>query len=106
MVSNHWFEGELLAYKLDIQMVGNVWDLEALLFCQTLVEESVSSPIEGNTSFTMRVAYDHRFAVMWVFHFVLVTCVALAEDDDILVWYARFHEFAMMLGIYICPPNA
>jgi hypothetical protein len=32
--------------------------------------------------------------------------VALNDDDDILVWYNRFHDFAMMLGIYLCPPNA
>jgi len=32
--------------------------------------------------------------------------VALGDNDDILVWYTHLREFAMMLGIYIRPPNS
>lgn len=32
--------------------------------------------------------------------------VALSDSEDVLSWYLRFNDFALMLGIYICPPNA
>ena len=32
--------------------------------------------------------------------------IAMTTDEDHLVWYQHFGEFASMIGIYICPPNA
>mmetsp|Transcript_17203 Transcript_17203/g.32573 ORF Transcript_17203/g.32573 Transcript_17203/m.32573 type:complete len:465 (+) Transcript_17203:148-1542(+) len=31
--------------------------------------------------------------------------VTMTNDEDHLVWYQRFGEFASMIGIYLCPPQ-
>jgi hypothetical protein len=66
----------LLTCILDNQRVGNALDPEALSFNRTLVWESVSSIVVDvvlnlTLCLAMCIAYGHRFAEIWVFHFIM-----------------------------------